>query len=50
MDRDIDRSRKPYRAPRLTRFGELRDLTRGKGGTSNDGGGKPATRTTGKKT
>lgn len=39
--------RKPYRAPRLTVYGDLRRLTMAKGGGKSDGGGKPATRTTG---
>ncbi len=50
MDWDREHTRAPYRAPRLTRFGELRDLTRAKRGKSNDGGGKPQTRASGKKT
>jgi hypothetical protein len=40
----------PYHPPRLTRYGELRDLTQAKGGSSNDGGSKPRTRSSGKTT
>jgi len=29
-------ARKPYRAPRLTRFGDLRTLTRGNNKTKNE--------------
>ena len=42
--------RRPYHPPRLTRYGELRDLTQAKGGRFNDGGGKPRTRASGKGT
>jgi hypothetical protein len=42
--------KKPYTPPRLTFFGSLRDLTRTKGGTTNDGGAKPTTRITAKPT
>lgn len=33
--------RKPYHAPRLVEYGDLRTITRAKGGTGNDGGGNP---------
>ncbi len=39
--------RKPYRSPRLTVYGDLRRLTMVKGGSANDGGGKPRTRLSG---
>lgn len=38
------RGPKTYRAPRLKVFGDIRAMTL-KGGTRNDGGGKPKTRT-----
>jgi hypothetical protein len=40
------RKKKPYRPPRLVAYGDFRTLTRAttKGGTGNDGGGKPQTR------
>ncbi len=37
-------SRKPYRAPRLVKYGDLRTITQGKGGNMTDGTGIPATR------
>jgi hypothetical protein len=39
--------RKPYRPPRLVVHGDLRTLTGVKGGTGNDGAGKPRTRLSG---
>ena len=36
--------KKPYRAPRLTVYGDLRTITKAKGGTNNDGGGQPRTK------
>jgi hypothetical protein len=36
--------KKPYRAPRLTKYGNLRTITQGKGGNMSDGTGLPATR------
>lgn len=40
------RSRKPYRPPRLTRYGDLATLTQGGGGAKRDGGGgAPKTKT-----
>ena len=38
--------KRPYRAPKLTRHGDLQSLTRTKGGDRGDGGGAPKTRTT----
>ena len=35
--------KKPYRAPRLVEYGDLRAITRTKGGMMNDGG-LPSTR------
>ena len=35
--RDPKGSRKPYAAPRLIRYGDVRDLTLGAGTTSNEG-------------
>jgi hypothetical protein len=40
---DRDR-KKPYRAPRLVKYGDLRTITQGKGGNMTDGTGNPATR------
>ncbi len=37
-------SRKPYRAPRLVKYGDLRTITQGKAGNMTDGTGMPATR------
>lgn len=39
--------KKPYRPPRLTVYGDLRRLTMVKGGSANDGGGKPRTKLSG---
>ncbi|MFQ5656813.1 MAG: lasso RiPP family leader peptide-containing protein [Candidatus Methylomirabilales bacterium] len=39
--------RKAYRPPRLVVYGNFRSLTRAKGGTKQDGGGKANTRTGG---
>lgn len=39
--------KRPYRAPRLTTFGTLTALTKGKGSNSNDTGGMPKSRTSG---
>lgn len=36
--------KKPYRPPRLVVYGDLRTLTMAKGGSKNDGGGKPRTK------
>ncbi|MGH7259465.1 MAG: lasso RiPP family leader peptide-containing protein [Nitrospiraceae bacterium] len=36
--------KKRYAAPTLTVYGDLRRLTKSKGGSNCDGGGKPATR------
>ncbi len=38
------RKKKPYRPPRLVTYGDFRSLTRSKGGSSNDGQGKPRTK------
>jgi hypothetical protein len=37
-------AKRPWRSPRLTVYGDLRTLTRAKGGTKQDGGAKPSTR------
>ena len=37
-------AKRPYRAPRLAVYGNLRDMTRAKGGVKGDGGGNPATK------
>ncbi len=42
-----NRKKKAYSSPRLVTYGDLRTLTRTKGGTSNDGQGKPPTKTGG---
>ena len=39
--------RKPYRKPKLKVHGDIRDLTRTKGGTHTDSGSKPATKASG---
>ncbi len=39
--------KKSYHRPRLVMYGDLRRLTMAKGGTKNDGGGKPATKLSG---
>ena len=36
--------KKPYSTPRLVVYGDLRDITRAKGGGKGDGGGVPQTR------
>ena len=36
--------KRPYRAPELTVHGNLKAITKVKGGGSTDGGGKPTTR------
>jgi hypothetical protein len=38
--------RRPYRSPTLTVHGDLKTLTAAKGGTMQDGAGKPMSRTT----
>jgi hypothetical protein len=38
-------SKKPYRAPRLTVYGTLRQLTLAKGGNRADGPGAPQSKT-----
>jgi hypothetical protein len=40
------RAKQPYREPKLTRHGDLKTLTMGKGGDRTDGSGAPKTRTT----
>lgn len=50
MTRKIDRrvpAKRPYRAPILKVHGDFRKLTAAKGGTNNDGTGKPNTKTGG---
>ena len=47
MKAKASQSKKAYRPPRLTVYGNLRQLTRAKGGASNDGGGKPRTKASG---
>ena len=51
MTREKDAPRhakkRPYRAPRLMVHGDLKAITMAKGGSSNDGGGKPRTRLSG---
>ena len=37
-------SKKPYRAPRMVTYGNLRQLALVKGGTKSDGGGPPPSR------
>lgn len=37
--------KRPYRAPALRKYGDLKDLTSAKMGTRMDGGGNPKTRT-----
>jgi hypothetical protein len=41
------RAKQPYRKPRLTVHGDVRQLTRGGGGSKQDGQGKPNTRLSG---
>ena len=36
--------KKPYRAPRLVEYGDLRTITQGKGGNMDDGTGVAATK------
>ena len=36
--------KKPYRSPRLTTYGDLRTITKAKGGTSSDGATAPKTK------
>ena len=36
--------KKPYRAPRLTVYGDLQTITKAKGGTGNDGATAPSTK------
>lgn len=36
--------KKPYRTPRLVEYGDLRTITRGKGGNMSDGTGQPPTK------
>lgn len=36
--------KKPYRTPRLTVYGDLRNITRQKGGSKSDGGQVPKTK------
>ena len=36
--------KKAYRAPRLVTYGDLRKITKGKGGKKSDGGGVPKTK------
>jgi len=38
------RGRKPYTAPRMTEYGDLRRIALAKGGSKGDGAGKPATK------
>ena len=38
-------AKRPYREPKLTKHGDLKTLTMGKGGNRTDGGGAPKTRT-----
>ena len=37
-DRDSARPKRPYRAPRLITYGDLRELALAKGGSKNDPG------------
>lgn len=46
-DEPRPKAKRPYRPPRLVRYGDLYRLTRVKGGASSDGGGKPTTRSSG---
>ncbi len=41
------KAKKPYRKPKLVVHGNIRALTRSKGGGANDSGGKPATKASG---
>ncbi len=49
---DKNRKKKAYNSPRLVTYGDFRTLTRvsAKGGTSNDGGGKPRSKLSGAST
>ena len=47
MKTETTQKRKPYGAPRLVVYGNLRSLTMAKDGTKGDGTGKPATKSTG---
>ena len=40
----IEDKKKPYRTPRLVEYGDLRTITRAKGGNMDDGTGEPPTR------
>ncbi|GEM_PF-2708625 len=40
--------KKPYSSPELVEYGNLTTLTMAKGGTKQDGGAKPSTRSTGR--
>jgi hypothetical protein len=40
-------AKRPYHAPTLKVLGNFRKLTGAKGGTSNDGSGKPSTKLSG---
>ena len=44
MNHAAPAGKKPYRAPKLTVYGDLRTITKAKGGTTNDGGGNPPTK------
>ena len=47
-EKPVERSgKKEYRSPELTEYGTLAALTLAKGGTKQDGGAKPSTRSTG---
>lgn len=43
-DRTPPSGKKPYRAPRLTVYGNLATITKAKGGSGADSGGAPPTR------
>ena len=43
-DRAATPGKKPYRAPRLTVYGDLQTITKAKGGTNNDGANAPNTK------
>lgn len=47
MKPKADGKKKSYHAPRLVAYGDFRTLTRAKGGSANDGGGKPVTKSSG---
>jgi hypothetical protein len=40
----VEEQKKPFRAPKLTIYGDLRRLTQAKGGGKADGRGVPATK------